>query len=327
MTIFCQILEVMHPSGNRRTNREGVGQNPTLQASPQVLTRLLLDDHSLSEAVKAKFKEVFDKFQELVNLSSHQSHTSRFGYKIIPNSAFDPAPDYLRERSIGHVKTFSPLELLATAILLLVHGDSRTNGMLIGDIKEMRMYLRRAHKDLRLNPACWATAWKFIDADLISLRGGRGAALKRRVAANSVEEDLEDDELTQDPPLTAPATTRQLARASNPGNLTSQPRLPRTDSSRALVQPAPPDRELTILRSTDRPGYGGVNDGSANNQRSTKVLQTVVGSEASGFESFSAGTIPGVTSTPKSRAPQVATFNDESDDGIAISAKRKRKNR
>lgn len=313
----------MHPSGNKRTNREGVGQNPTLQASPQVLTRLLHDDHSLSEAVKARFKEVFDKFQEIVNLSSQRSPNSRLGYKIISNSAFDPAPDFLRERGVGHVKTFSPLELLATAILLLVHGDERTNGMLVGDIKEMRIYLRRAHKDLRLNPACWATVWKFIDMDLISLRGGRGAAPKRRVAANAVREGLEDDEPTEDPLIAAPL---------NSGNSISQSRPAQTDSSRAGIELVTLGRAGTTAKNKDRLGYDGVNGGPADNQRSGKVShlpgsQAVVGSEASGSMSFSPGTIPDGTGTPKSRALQVATFSDESDGGITASANKKRKNR
>jgi hypothetical protein len=332
MTIFCQILEVMHPSGNKKTNREGVGQTPTLQASPQVLTRLLLDDQSLSEAVKAKFKEVFDKFQELVSLSSRKSHTTKFGYKIIPNSAFDPAPDYLRERSVGHVKTFSPLELVATAILLSVHADSRTTGMLVGDIKEMRIYLRRAHKDLRLNPACWATAWQFIEVDLISLRGGRGAVPRNGVASNMDEEDLEDDELTQEPPIAAPMTSRQRARASNSVNSTSQPRLARTGSSRTGVQPVTPDPGFTTTSNKDTLGHNGVIDGPVDNQRSARAphlvgSQAVAGSEASGSKAFPPGAIPVNKSASKSRALQIGTFSDESDLDKAAIANKKRKQR
>lgn len=334
MTVFCQILEVMHPSGNKRTNREGVGQTPTLQASPQVLTRLLLDDKSLSEAVKAKFKEVFDKFQELVDLSSQPSYATKFGYKIIPNSAFDPAPDYLRERDVGHVKTFSPLELLATAILLLVRSDLRSTGMLIGDIKEMRIYLRRAHKDLRLNPACWATAWQFIDMDLISLRGGRGATRRNGVAVIADEEEDDDNEQTQDPLVAdpaAPATPQQRARASTSGKRTSKPRLSRTDSSRAGIQPLTPDRGVTTTKNKDRLRYDGVNGGPVGDLRSAIVphlvgSQAIVGSEASGFEYFSSGTTPNATGTPKSRALQITTFSDESDDSNTASANKKRKN-
>ena len=332
MTIFCQILEVMHPSGNKRTNRGGLGQTPTLQASPQVLTRLLLDDKSLSEAVKAKFKEVFDKFQKLVDVSSQPSPTIKFGNKIIPNSAFDPAPDYLRERGVGHVKTFSPLELLATAILLLVHADSRSTGMLIGDIKEMRIYLRRAHKDLRLNPACWATVWQFIDVDLVSLRGGRGAVRKSGIVVNMNGEEADDDEQIQDLLVAAPAMPRRHARASVSGNPTNQPRPARTDSPGAGIQVATPDRGVTATKNKDRLRYDGVDGGPVDDLRSAKVphlpgSQVIVGSEASDFVSFSLGTIRDATGTPKSRALQVATFSDESDDVEAASAKKKRKNR
>jgi hypothetical protein len=173
MTIFAQILEV---SGNKRINRDGSDSNITLQASPQSLNRLLLDEESLTETVKAKFKQVFDKYQELVDLCTKPSATLKLGFKVIPNSAFDPAPDFLVEEKVGHVKTFSPLELVATAILVSVHGRSRKVETLINDIKKMRYYLREAHKDLRLNNQCWATAWQFIDAELTKPCGNEVSA-------------------------------------------------------------------------------------------------------------------------------------------------------
>lgn len=333
MTIFSQICEVMSPTGNKRTNREGTGQIPTLQASPHALTQLLIDENPPSEAVKARFKEVFDKFQELVDLSSQKSHATKFGYKIIPDSAFDPAPDYLRERGVGHVKTFSPLELLATAILILIHGDSRTTGMLIGDIKEMRMYLRRAHKDLRLNPACWATVWQFVEVDLIRLRGGRGAVRKNGAVVDASEgdnSDENDDKETQDPPETVQATSVQGVRTSASDNSTSQPRAARMSSSGAGAPNVTPSRGSSTEKNNHALGEKSLRDGTVDNHRSAKVphslgSQAVAGSEVPSLGSFSPSTIPDAIWTAQSGSLQIATFSDESDDDKVFSANKRRK--
>ncbi len=251
VTIFSQICEVMNPSGNRRTNREGTGQTPTLQASPQVLTGLLSDEKPPSEAMKAKFKEVFDTFQKLVDLSSQTSHTSKSGYKITPNSAFDPAPDYLREPGVGHVKTFSPLELLATAILILVHSDSRSTGMLIGDIKEMRLYLRRAHKDLRLNPACWATVWKFIEVDLESLRGGRDVTRKKNASVSMIGEAYNEEEIEEESETTSAPILRGF-RAQTSESSGSQSRSEQRGASRGIIQPITADTGFGTVQDDKR---------------------------------------------------------------------------
>jgi len=334
VTIFSQICEVESPSGSKRTNKEGVGQSPTLQASPQVLTTLLLDEKPPSEAVKAKFREVFNKFQELVDHSSKKSHNAKFGYKISPNSAFDPAPDYLRERGVSHVKTFSPLELLATAILILCHGKSRTSGMLLGDIKEMRTYLRRAHKDLRLNPACWATVWKFIEVDLISLRGGRGAVKKGGAEINTVSRDNDDDgddEANQGPLDTTPATPVRDTRAPDTGKSPSQPRAAPMSSSGFGLQPATPGRRSGTAKENHALGDKKVRVAPVNHHPSEKV-PSLLGSRAVGdfgvsdYGSFSPGSISEAAGSPKSRSLQIATFSDESDDGNVFIANKRRKN-
>lgn len=179
ITIFCQILEVISPSGKGK-NREGVGHKPVLAASPAVLVKLLKDDQSLDEGTKSKLKQVFDRFQTLYEMSSVRSNHTKTGRKVKVNSAFDSAPDYLSERGVGHVKTFSPLELLGTAILLSVHMHTRTDQMLLGDIQELRHYLRENHKDLRINQLCWSSVWEYIDHVMIQRRGGKGAVLRRR---------------------------------------------------------------------------------------------------------------------------------------------------
>jgi hypothetical protein len=168
VTIFAQILEVKF----LMDDPESIGSTPALQSNPQALTKLLLSHGSLNEAVKALLKDVFDTYQRLVDICSQVSVNNKGGYKIIKNSAFDPSPRFLEDKKVDHVKTFSPLELLATAILILYHMSSRTQDMLLDDIKNMRYYLRENHRDLRINNQCWTTAWKFIDQELKVYQSG-----------------------------------------------------------------------------------------------------------------------------------------------------------
>jgi hypothetical protein len=133
---------------------------PTLQASPQALIRVLEDKQPINILLKLRFKAIFDKFEALVKMSSTRITTTR--YKINRNSVFDPAPDFLRGEDVEHVRTFSPLELIATAILVSYHMDERSDAQLLEDIKEMRYHLRVKHKDLRVNAQCWVTVWEFI---------------------------------------------------------------------------------------------------------------------------------------------------------------------
>ncbi|KAL5353294.1 hypothetical protein ACLOAV_001330 [Pseudogymnoascus australis] len=197
MTIFCQIMEVMSPSADKKKNKEGAGWRPNYQASPSNLTKLLMDTPSLNESVKKKFKRVFDKYAELIESCSSPDKHSPTGFTIKKDSCFAAAPVGLSNRGVTHVKTFSPLEVVATAILLLRHMDERTNKMLEGDIMEMRVYLRQKNKDLRLNNTCWADAYQYIDVDMIQLRGGAGAT-RRRAPPVPQGDPIEIDDDTPD---------------------------------------------------------------------------------------------------------------------------------
>jgi hypothetical protein len=153
LTIFTMIQEVNAGRRNRASA-------PTLQASPQALIRVLEDKSPIKPLLKLRFKAIFDKFEVLVKMSSTRITTTR--YKINRNSVFDPAPDFLRGEDVEHVRTFSPLELIATAILVSYHMDDRSDAELLEGVKEMRYHLRIKHKDLRVNAQCWITVWEFI---------------------------------------------------------------------------------------------------------------------------------------------------------------------
>lgn len=151
------IQEVM--SGKRKRSSA-----PTLQASPQALLKMLDDKAPIEDVLKLKFKAIFDRYENLVKLSSTQITATRF--KINSNSVFDPAPDFLRAPGVEHVRTFSPLELIGTAILVSYHLDNRTDQELLEDVKAMRIYLRLNHKDLRVNAQCWLTVWEFVTEEM-----------------------------------------------------------------------------------------------------------------------------------------------------------------
>lgn len=156
LTIFTMIQEVL--SG--RTNSRREKDVPSLQASPRALMRVLEDPEPISMGLKLAFKDVFDRFESLIKKSSTKSADGQ--YKILNDSVFDPAPDFLKEPDVNHVRTFSPLELVASGILISYHKDKRSDDALLEDIKAMRRFLRLKHRDLRVNAQCWTTAWEFI---------------------------------------------------------------------------------------------------------------------------------------------------------------------
>ncbi|KAF8853162.1 hypothetical protein BDZ45DRAFT_748896 [Acephala macrosclerotiorum] len=169
LTIFTMIIEV---EGGIERKKKGTNNNPnipTLQASPQALARVLEDKKPIEPGLKAKMKSVFDRYENLVKMSSTKITTTR--YKVTPNSVFDPAPEYLRNANVNWVRTFSPLELIVTAVLVHVHQDHRTDEELLEDVRAMRQFLRTYHKDLRVNSQCWAISWTFITTEMDKRRG------------------------------------------------------------------------------------------------------------------------------------------------------------
>lgn len=152
LTVFAMVQEIM--SDRRR------GTVPTLQASPQALTRMLEEKEPINPALKLQMKSIFDRFEQLVRQTSTKITTKR--WRINADSAFDAAPNFLRGDGFDHVRTFSPLELICSGLLISYHMNTRDDKQLLEDVKEMRRHLRLKHKDLRVNAQCWTTAWEYI---------------------------------------------------------------------------------------------------------------------------------------------------------------------
>ncbi|CAL3964406.1 unnamed protein product [Diplocarpon coronariae] len=127
--------------------------------------------------LQARLEAIFGRYEHLIKLSSTQITATRF--KVNSNSVFDPAPKYLRAANTNNVRTFSPLELVVTAILVATHMDHRSEEQLLEDVKELRTWLRRKHKDLRVNAQCWAMAWSFITSE-IEVRSVQEGSLSTR---------------------------------------------------------------------------------------------------------------------------------------------------
>ncbi|KAF2499427.1 hypothetical protein BU16DRAFT_578999 [Lophium mytilinum] len=130
---FSQILEVQHP-----TNANGI---PVLKTSVSAIDNLLRNPEALDDSTKSHLATVFTTFTELV--SEKESVFKDNGYE--------------------RVKTFSPLEVVAVAVLISKYGDARNHEMLLGDISMMRITFRVQKLDLKLNGDCWKMVWEFID--------------------------------------------------------------------------------------------------------------------------------------------------------------------
>ncbi len=140
MTCFSQIYECLDPSA-----ANGI---PLLRSSVGALNSFLVNEPALDSRTRDHLRRVFTLYNDLV----------------------EEDPQTFRNNGYRHVKTFAPIELIAVAVLISLHGLTRPRGMLLGDIRALREHLRSKHADLRTNKVCWSSAWEFID----DLEGQRG---------------------------------------------------------------------------------------------------------------------------------------------------------
>jgi hypothetical protein len=136
-------------------------KEPVLQSSVAASFRFLHDIGSFTTEAKATVQKVFDRYLKLVDKCTVRSKTTKLGFRTKEDTAFDPAPQYLVDKGLNHVRTFSPLELVSTAVLILLHGN-QSDKALLDHIKGLRAYLREKHQDLRMNAACWKNAWEYM---------------------------------------------------------------------------------------------------------------------------------------------------------------------
>jgi hypothetical protein len=153
LSCFSQIVECMHP-----TNSNGI---PILKTNHTYLPKLLSNKGAVDDSLKSHLASIWNTFKTMIETDP---------------SVFTNANKYLRG-----VQTFAPVEMVAVAVLISTHSETRNNSLLLGDIKAMRAAVREDFVDLRLNTTVWKWFWDYID-NLESIRGAiDGSTVDRQI--------------------------------------------------------------------------------------------------------------------------------------------------
>ncbi len=152
-----------------------------------------------NEATKSHLSRVFATFQDLVVSS----------------------PETFRNNNYKVARKFSPVELIATAVLISKYFDSRNNELLLGDIRHMRESIRQALPDLRLD----AITWKTVSQYVYELESYRGATDGSNIVRKTFRTDGRFARATHPTPAPAPVPEDQ--------------KLPRLDTDMANVRHTP----------------------------------------------------------------------------------------
>ena len=132
LTCFAQILECLgHVAGN---------QVPSLKQSKKQIEAFCSNAAAYTPQVESDLCNTFDLFADLA---------------VKDRETFE---DYKFEKA----KNFAPTEMVAVCCLLALRGGNMEEMDLLESIAELRVELRNAHRDLRLNQSTWTTAWEFI---------------------------------------------------------------------------------------------------------------------------------------------------------------------
>ncbi|KAG9248631.1 hypothetical protein BJ878DRAFT_562546 [Calycina marina] len=156
LTTFAMLLETLGTSEKVLGYINGT-TIPSFKATPQALEGMLEDKMPINTELRARFKEIFDRFETLVKDCCEQLTATK--YKVKVNSIFDATPEFLDNTMIF---IFSPIEIVGTAVLVAYHMANRTDAELLCGIKHLRRHLRANFDDLRLNNRCWKAIWEFI---------------------------------------------------------------------------------------------------------------------------------------------------------------------
>lgn len=103
----------------------------------------------LDEPFRATVKNVFYKYNEI--LKRH--------------------PETFQNHNYTHATKYSPIEFVASALLIHQHPNRTNPTLLSGDILKMRQVVREERQDLRSNSSTWSSLMKYI-TDLEIHRGG-----------------------------------------------------------------------------------------------------------------------------------------------------------
>ena len=120
-------------------------------------------EDALDEKTENHLRKVFDRFLELAR----------------------DYPSTFESKHYKRAKAFAPIEQTVVCAMISEWSDSRSNGMLNGDILLLRKMLRDTTEELRGNWACWKMSWDYID-ELESYRGTTdGSTAEKRPSKNA----------------------------------------------------------------------------------------------------------------------------------------------
>ncbi|KAF2017450.1 hypothetical protein BU24DRAFT_490615 [Aaosphaeria arxii CBS 175.79] len=200
LSCFSQILEVEHP-----TNANGI---PILRTNYTALPKLLHNKAALDDRLKSHLANVFNTFKELIKND----------------------PDVFTNigRKLKGVQTFAPIELVAVTVLISMYSETRSNGLLLGDIRYLRNQLRENFVDLRMNRPVWRYIWDYID-NLEKYRGAiNGTTIDRSVRVSRP--------LLQSATKPEPSFSPTMLQS---GASVSEPQIPTANSPSTLRHDAP----------------------------------------------------------------------------------------
>ncbi|KAL1605397.1 hypothetical protein SLS60_004946 [Paraconiothyrium brasiliense] len=134
LSCFSQIVEVQNP-----TPTDGI---PLHKANHNHLPKLLKKTGSIDDDLKSHLASVWKTLQDLIEL--------------------DPDTFTNADKRLKGVQTFALVEMVAVTVLISLHAETRTDRLLLEDIRSLRDDLRANFNDLRMNNYLWKAIWSFI---------------------------------------------------------------------------------------------------------------------------------------------------------------------
>ncbi|OMP84775.1 hypothetical protein BK809_0001878 [Diplodia seriata] len=134
LTSFGQIIEVQRGLGD--------GHTPSFSTQTATIKALLKNLEEYNAGTKEKIRQTYMKFNELIEVDLATFMDNQY----------------------SHARLFSPLEFMATTVLISLHLNNEGNLFLLESIRVMRLYLRQCLKDLRMNKSSWDCVWPFIES-------------------------------------------------------------------------------------------------------------------------------------------------------------------
>lgn len=203
---------------------------------------LLSDDDTPVYSTGANSLAPFLEKTQLLDDAFKQRATRVF---TIFNNVFMAHKQIFENNNYRHSTRFAPIEFVGVALLIHRYPE-RSVGMLSGDIKTMRDFLRKERQELRSNTTTFKTIVGFID-NLEAYRGGQGV-IENGKDMDNIEDDEQADYSDKKPKIVDGVAVSESA-----------PKARATPQKKMQAPPAPPSAPAPRSRR------GSVSSASNNN--------------------------------------------------------------